>query len=374
MAPKSPSRVIALVAFFTLVWWTFFRPSPYIAGLHEIASATRLPALDFLTAKSDRRQKHAEYYASREARDFCASHGYSVYTPQRLSGERKVYDLMMVNTELDFLEIRLHALYDYVDYFIIVESPKTFQGGKKPLVIADNWDKFRRYHDKMIYHELTFPKSFNPKRAWDYEDLQRDAMLEQAMNSLKGPAKPIKGDVIIVSDVDEIPRPESLLVLRTCNFPRRLTLGSKFYYYSFQFLHTGPEWPHPQATFYQGWRTIKPTNLRNGDGGLPWFREQEKGVLDNAGWHCSSCFATIEQFLNKIASFSHVWMNDDEYRDRDKIADAIRHGKDVWDRDTETFDKIPNNKDMPPLVLQEPDRFGYMTSRDGPSAGFKDYP
>ncbi|KAM3510146.1 hypothetical protein MY10362_000185 [Beauveria mimosiformis] len=373
MTPKSPSRFIILAVVFSLIWWTFLWPSTNTAGLHEIASVA-LPPLDFLTATSDRKQKHAQHYASQEARQFCAAHGYTTYTPKRTSGERKVYDLMMVNTELDFLEIRLHALYDYVDYFVIVESPKSFQGDAKTLVIADNWDKFRRYHDKMIYHELTFPKSFDPKRAWDYEDLQRDAMFDQAMKSLTGPKAPIKGDVIVVSDVDEIPRPESLLVLRTCNFPRRLTLSSKFYYYSFQFLHTGPEWQHPQATFYQGWRTIKPTNLRNGDGGLPWFRDQEKGVLNNAAWHCSSCFATIEQFLNKIASFSHGWMNDEEYRDKDRIADAIRHGRDVWDRDQDQFYKVENNKDMPPLVLQESERFGYLTNRDGPSAGFKDYP
>lgn len=373
MAPRSPTRVILVLGLLSLIWWTFFRPSPYAGAVHAIANAP-LPPLDFLRANSDRPQRHAEYYASSEARRFCAAHGYSVFRPRRASSERKVYDLMMVNTELDFLEIRLNALYDYVDYFIIVESPKTFQGGKKPLVIKENWDKFRRYHDKMVYHELTFPKSFNPKRAWDYEDLQRDAMFDQAMAGLTGPKAPIQGDVIIVADVDEIPRPESLVVLRSCNYPRRLSLSSKFYYYSFQFLHNGPEWPHPEATYYQGWRTIKPTNLRNGDGGIPWFRDQEKGVLTNAAWHCSSCFPTIEQFLNKISSFSHKWMNSEEYRDRDKIADAIRQGKDLWERDTETFTRIDKNKDMPPLVLAEPERFGYMTNRDGPSAGFTDYP
>ncbi|OAA71374.1 glycosyl transferase family 17 protein [Cordyceps fumosorosea ARSEF 2679] len=375
MAPKSPSRFILLVAVFALIWWTLFRSATNSGrSLGEIAN-TALPPLDFLTATFDRKQKHAQHYASQEARDFCVARAYSVFTPQRASGERKIYDLIMVNTELDFLEIRLHALHDYVDHFVIVESPKTFQGHRKPLVIAENWDRFRRYHDKMIYHELTFPKSFNPKRAWDYEDLQRDAMFEQALHALQGPRTPVNGDVIVVSDVDEIPRPESLLVLRTCAFPRRLTLGSKFYYYSFQFLHAGPEWPHPQATFYQGpWRTIRPTNLRNGDGGLPWLREWEKGVLSNAAWHCSSCFATMEQFLNKLASFSHGWMNDAEYRDRDRIADAIRKGKDVWDRDQDQFSRIENNTDMPPLVLQEPERFGYMTSRDGQSAGFTDYP
>lgn len=371
---RSRARLVLSIGVFSFIWFIFFRPGSYIGGVHEIDTGAPLPSLAFLRETSNRGQKHAEYYASRAARDFCAAHGYSVFTPRSVSSERKVYDLVMVNTELDFLEIRLNALFDYVDFFIIVESPKTFQGGKKPLVIKENWEKFRRYHDKMIYHKLKFPAAFNPHRAWDYEDLQRDAMYDQAMLGLTGLKTPVKGDVIIVADVDEIPRPQSLLVLRSCNYPRRLTLASKFYYYSFQFLHTGPEWQHPQATFYEGSRTLKPTNLRNGDGGFPWFRGREKGVLGNAAWHCSSCFATIEQFLNKIASFSHGWMNAEQYRDKVKISAAVREGKDLWDREQDTFTNIPNNRDMPPLVLEEPERFGYMVNRDGPSAGFIDYP
>ncbi|KAJ6445183.1 Beta-1,4-mannosyl-glycoprotein 4-beta-N-acetylglucosaminyltransferase [Purpureocillium lavendulum] len=373
MGARLCSRTIFATWIFTLLWWGFFWPAFRTGGAHEITGVP-LPPLDFLKATTNRGQKHAEYYASKDAHNFCTAHGYSAFTPRSDSGERKVYDLVMVNTELDFLEIRLHALHDYVDYFIIVESPRTFQGGNKPLVIKENWARFQRYHDKMIYHELTFPTDFNPTRAWDYEDLQRDATYEQVMLRLKGQRAPIQGDVVIVADVDEIPRPMSLLVLRSCNYPRRLTLASRFYYYSFQFLHTGPEWQHPQATYYDGLRTLKPTNLRNGDGGFPLFRAREKGVLNNAGWHCSSCFATIEQFLNKISSFSHGWMNADQYRDRDRIAAAVREGRDIWEREQDTFTRIDNNDDMPPLVLEEPDRFRYMTSRDGPSAGFTDYP
>ncbi|UNI21852.1 Beta-1,4-mannosyl-glycoprotein 4-beta-N-acetylglucosaminyltransferase [Purpureocillium takamizusanense] len=372
MACKSRARLILGVGVFSLIWWVFFLPVPHSGGFHEITSAP-LPPLDFLKATTDRDQRHAEYYTSKVAREFCAAHGFSVFKPRRVSGERKVYDLVMVNSELDFLEIRLNTIYDHVDYFIIVESPKTFQGEDKPLIIKENWGKFRRYHDKMIYHELQFPTTFNPHRAWDYEDLQRDAMYEQVMLGLKGQRFPVQGDVIVVADVDEIPRPQALLVLRSCNYHRRLTLASKFYYYSFQFLHTGPEWQHPQATYYEGSRTLKPTNLRNGDGGFAPFRGREKGVLNNAGWHCSSCFATIEQFLNKMASFSHGWMNAEPYRDKDRIAAAVREGRDVWERQQDTFTRLDENKDMPPLVLEEPKRFGYMTNRDGPSAGFTDY-
>ncbi|CEJ79786.1 Putative Glycosyl transferase family 17 protein [[Torrubiella] hemipterigena] len=369
MAPKMRARILLGIGFFSLVYWALPRGA-HSDGFHQITSVP-LPPLGFLTDTTDRSKKHAEYYTSKAIQEFCAAHGYSVFTPRR---ERRVYDLVMVNSELDFLEIRLNTLYDYVDYFIIVEAPKTFQNATKPLIIKENWENFGRYHDKMIYHELTYPATFNPSRAWDYEDLQRDATYDQVMTRLEGARAPLPMDVIIVADVDEIPRPQSLLVLRSCNYPRRLTLASIFYYYSFQFLHTGPEWPHPQATYYEGSNTLKPTNLRNGDGGFPLFRDREKGMLNNAGWHCSSCFATIEQFLNKMASFSHGWMNAEEYRGSDKIADAVREGRDLWGRAHDTFTRIEGNIDMPPLVMKEKERFQYMTNRDGLSAGFIDYP
>ena len=110
-------------------------------------------------------------------------------------------------------------------------------------------------------------------------------------------------DVLVVSDVDEILRPSTLRTLRACAFPRRLTLASRFYYYSFQWLHRGPEWPHPQATYYQGLKnTLLPNDLRIADGGMWPFREWEKGTMANASWHCSSCFATVGELLGKMAS------------------------------------------------------------------------
>ncbi|OIW34760.1 glycosyl transferase family 17 protein [Coniochaeta ligniaria NRRL 30616] len=306
----------------------------------------------------------------------CRHHGWEVFMP-RLSPDstkRKVYDLIMVNDELDWLEIRLNTTYDYVDYFVIVEAQQTFTGHPKPLAIKNNFDRLKPYHSKIIYHLLEYPAEFNPKRTWDREDLQRDATFTQVFPGLKDAQAPSWGDVLVVADVDEIPRPETLRVLRSCAFPRRLTLRSRFYYYGFQFLHRGPDWAHPQATYYEGsTRTIKPTNLRNGDGGLQPLIYWDKADLWNAGWHCSSCFRTMGELLNKMGSFSHVWMNSKEYRDRDRIADRIRNGKDLWDRAGQVYDKVEGNRDVPPILLREPEKFKYLLDRDGPTAGFEDY-
>ena len=331
-------------------------------------------SLDLTKFKDALDRSHHEYHPSESANEFCAAHGYTVFKPKSSLGKRKIYDLCMVNSELDFLEIRLNTLYDHVDYFIIVESTKTFQGNPKPLNIRNNWGKFKKFHDKMIYHELEYPEGFDPPRAWDYEDLQRNAMYNQVFPKLEGRQVAVEGDVMIVADVDEIPRPATLLLLRTCNFPRRLTLASRFYYYSFQFLHTGPEWAHPQATYYQGKKTILPANLREGDGGISFLRGFEKATLGNAAWHCSSCFQTMGEFLNKMASFSHGSMNRKTFQNRTRIASAVREGRDLWERPQDQFRRIENNEDVPKYILEKRDRFRYMLNRDGQTAGFTDYP
>ncbi len=306
--------------------------------------------------------------------DVCRPHGWKRFRPKSPDKPRKVYDLMMVNTELDWLEIRLNSTFDSVDYFVLVEGRKTFTNLDKPLTLKENLHKFAAYKSKIIYHEIEYPPNFKPRTAWDMEDLQRNSMLTQVFPLLQGAHAPNHGDAIVVSDVDEIPRPSAFAVLRACQFPRRLTLRSRFYYYSFQWLHRGPDWAHPQATYYQGLRrTILPNDLRIADGGMWPFREWEKGELWNASWHCSSCFETMGELLNKMASFAHTSMNAERFRDKKRIADRVRRGKDLWDREGEVYDRVEDNVDVPSFLLHNKERFGYLLNRDGPDAGFTDY-
>jgi len=305
----------------------------------------------------------------------CRAHGWKPFKHQ---GEgyppRKVYDLMMVNTELDWLEIRLNSTWDAVDYFVLVEGSKTFTLLDKPLVLKENLHKLDAYRDKIIYHEIEYPDDWKPGSAWEVEDFQRNSMFDQVFPRLQGRQVPTWGDVIVVSDVDEIPRPETFALLKACRFPRRLTLRSRFYYYSFQYLHRGPEWAHPEATYYQGpAKTLRPNDLRMGLNG--WFLSLwwERGQLANASWHCSSCFATMEELLVKMRAFSHTSYNAARFREPAHIADRVRNGKDLWDRPGEEYDRIEDNRDVPSFLLQNRERFGYMLNRDGPSAGFVDY-
>ncbi|KAJ9631093.1 hypothetical protein H2203_001624 [Taxawa tesnikishii (nom. ined.)] len=225
----------------------------------------------------------------------------------------KVYDLVLLATELDWLEVRLATLASYVDYFVIVESLTTFTGLPKPLYLKDNWHLFKDFHHKII-HRIVHDPVMSP-RIWDHEDYLRNSLLKEVFPGLAGTELEAHfGDALAVSDMDEIVRPGALLLMRYCDIPARLTLRTHFYYYPFQRRHGGPQWAHPDATVYKGSATLAPNNLRAGllDNGwritIPLAalrRWWDRGTLWNAGWRCSSCFATVAEMRSKMHSFSH---------------------------------------------------------------------
>ncbi|KAF2647473.1 glycosyltransferase family 17 protein [Lophiostoma macrostomum CBS 122681] len=329
----------------------------------------------------------------------CYSHGIPAYHQSwqtkhtsQIHDRRKVYDLFMLNTELDWLEIRLHELAPQVDYFIILESPTTFTGLPKQMYYQDNKHMFQEYEDKIIHHVLAPPPEGHPghvdassfvpgspeyeEHAWTMERFQRNAMFSQVLPLLTNDSAPNHNDVIIVSDIDEMPRPATVQLLRECHFGRMTTLRSRFYYYSFQWLHRGQEWAHPQATTYHGANdTILPHSLRELDGSAVGVSDSEQQTIWNAAWHCSSCFATLAEMLGKMESFSHTNLNAGRFRNKERIVARVRQGKDLWDRWFQWYKRVDDNKDLPEYLKQaaKKGRFMYMVDRDGENAGFEDY-
>jgi beta-1,4-mannosyl-glycoprotein beta-1,4-N-acetylglucosaminyltransferase len=314
-----------------------------------------------------------------EVESTCRAHGFTPGNVQ--TNKRKVYDLVLMSTELDWLEIRLHTLSHYVDYFVIIESPTTFTGKPKPLHLRENWDLFKDFHHMIIYRIVEDP--IQSQRIWDHEDYFRDALFKSVFPGLTGTTQQANpGDVLVISDMDEIVRPGAMLLLRYCRIPARLTLRTQFFYYSFQWRHRGPQWAHPDATVYRDSMTIMPNDLRQGLLGSGWApvaairRWWDRGTLWNAGWHCSSCFATVAEMRTKMHSFSHQGWNTANNRELRTLIDRVRHGLDLFGRAGELYDKVEGNEDIPPYVSEQylsRNRFKYLLDRDGEDAGFEDF-
>ncbi len=118
------------------------------------------------------------------------------------SQPRKIFDCFVFYNELDILEIRLHTLDPLVDHFVLVESTRTFTGQPKPLVYEEHKARFSHFHDKII-HVVIDDMPEVAESTFVREAHQRSAIgrgLEHAQGN----------DIIIVSDADEIPKPEAL--------------------------------------------------------------------------------------------------------------------------------------------------------------------
>lgn len=95
--------------------------------------------------------------------------------------------------------------------------------------------------------------------------------------------------------------------------------------------------------------------------------------LPNAAWHCTTCFSTVAELVQKIDSFSHQEFNKPEFKDANAIVDRVRNGKDVFDREY-PYERLEQQQlDAPEYLLQHRRKFAYLVDRDPPNANFWDY-
>jgi beta-1,4-mannosyl-glycoprotein beta-1,4-N-acetylglucosaminyltransferase len=116
-----------------------------------------------------------------------------------------IYDAFLFFNELDLLKIRLEELKDVVDRFVLVEATLTFSGASKPLYFELHRDIFSEYADRITHHVVTDVPRFARTSRYLRQFHQRDSIgiaLERAG------CKP--DDLVMVSDVDEIPCGETL--------------------------------------------------------------------------------------------------------------------------------------------------------------------
>jgi len=107
----------------------------------------------------------------------------------------KIYDCFTFFNELDLLEIRLNELNEVVDYFVIVEANKTQTGKDKEYYFEKSKSRFKRFEEKIIHLKINMPPT---KNFWVMENYQRDCILKGLKNCKDE-------DIILISDLDEIP-------------------------------------------------------------------------------------------------------------------------------------------------------------------------
>ena len=106
----------------------------------------------------------------------------------------KIFDCFMFNDENLLLEVRINELKNYVDYFIIVECKYNHQGKIKGQKIKSSI--LKKYKNQIRYFYITKKLKFT--NSWELENWNRN-QLHKGLFDVK------KNDIIILSDLDEIP-------------------------------------------------------------------------------------------------------------------------------------------------------------------------
>ncbi len=253
----------------------------------------------------------------------------------------RVFDCFPFLNELDLLEIRMELLDGIVDQFVLVEADRTFTNQPKPRAFDENRKRFERWAHKTIDFpalldgaglDFSRPPSWDPKRGpWHLERAQRNA-LEQLKPLLHD------DDIVMLSDVDEIPSPaaaaEAINAVGSGRGGDGRLLTQLMHHYYLNMQSVGIDRWHPGTVVVTApvFRSMTPAQLRSRRGSFP--------RLANAGWHFSFVGAPAD-IAYKIGAYSHQEFNTPVRTDEQRIARRIGRGRGVTDRFLHYYEARP---------------------------------
>ena len=291
-----------------------------------------------------------------------------------------VYDCFPFFNELELLDIRCNELSGVVDRFVLVEATMTHNGDPKKLYYEENKERFAEFNDKIIhivvddFSGAEQGRTFQ-ERAWMRENIQRNA-IAIALNHV------LDDDIVIVSDIDEIPRASKVRELvGRCGPDEVIGFALAQYNYFLNLRNvSNPIWGNDPkmarvATFRDksAYRTspynhfiLKPVNQ-----GLTATRfryiHPTRRIAD-AGWHFSY-LGGIESAVNKLRAFNEMGLyskkNIEQFVQR-----KIAAGRSLWGHDH--FMPEPFDGTFPIYVLVNHERFAKLIYQNVPVQGIKE--
>ena len=228
-----------------------------------------------------------------------------------------IYDCFMYYDEDLLLDIRLNSLNKYVKKFVITEATYTHNGSKKKLNFnIKNFDKFKDKIEYIVVDQQ--PPDIREINENDLIDLKSEKLILNGMardyfqrqNLQKGLKNLENDDLIIISDLDEIPDLENLKLNEIKD--NIVIFQQKMFYYKLNLLYDEFIWAGSKAVKYKNF--ISPQWLRNiKSKKYPFWRidvlfSKKKysnlHYINNGGWHFT-CIRTPEDLEKKLLNFAH---------------------------------------------------------------------
>ena len=255
----------------------------------------------------------------------------------------RIFDCFMFYDEEVVLDIRLNSLKNSVDCFVIVESRFYHNGKKRDLKFDIN--KYPKFKDKIIYIiQDEEPLNLETIKKEDDEGTKSYKLIFNAhkrenfqRNQIsKALDKANEDDLIMISDVDEVPNLQDLNVAKVSN--KIVIFEQDIFYYKLNRYLEGFTWHGTKACKKKNLRSPQwIRNVKNKKFGfwrLDTFFSKTKYInkifIKSGGWHFSNLKYPVD-IENKLKSYLHHRDFDVENIDLKEISKLMRNNETIYD-------------------------------------------
>lgn len=251
-----------------------------------------------------------------------------------------------------------------VDRFVISEATETFSGLKKPLYYEENKAMFAEFEDKIIHVVVE-----DTPQGGTHE---RDTFQKNAVT--RGLAGCTDDDIVIFSDLDEIPNPDKIREIlqnfqedKIYHFAQRL-----FYCYlnmeevSGSLLSYAGEFEGVARKKWIGTKMLSYKLLREQHlllGELRFPERKEIGIrVEDGGWHFGYMGGHGEKDIRKRVQEKVVSAAHQEYNSKhvlSNVTDQIKDGKDIFGRNAQ-FVRCEIDESFPAYIREHQKELDFL--------------
>jgi beta-1,4-mannosyl-glycoprotein beta-1,4-N-acetylglucosaminyltransferase len=266
-----------------------------------------------------------------------------------------IIDAFTFFNEKELVQLRIKYLNDVVDNFVVVEGNFTHTGKEK------NWNfedilsnELKDFSHKIKYHKMQIdlekadreksPNYINKKngRSWKVESMQRN-YIKRACEKF------LSDDIIIISDLDEIPSKEKISFIKFSNFKTiaPVSFDQALFHLNCKYLSL-EKWVGSVVVTKELIDKYEPQVFRDYKDRISCFKE--------SGWSFSS-FGGVRKIKEKFEAFVHQEYNKNEYTNEEHLTKSAELGTDMFYRDVKKkrVDKNFFPKDLLKLMEENPE-------------------
>lgn len=285
-----------------------------------------------------------------------------------------VFDCVPFFNELDILKLRMQILNPYVDRFVIEESSVTFSGEPKRMIFAENRHLFKEFEDKIRYVAVE-DSPMEGVTTHERDKYQKNQLI-RALSDCK------EEDIIIFSDVDEIPKPETLMrIIEGFEAGKIYHLAQRMFYcflnmeeVSGNLLSITGEFPGVETRQWLGTKVCSFADIPRE--GIVFLREvsptDPRSVrVADGGWHFGYMGGDGERDVAKrigvkVQAAAHQEYNSERYLN--EAVDRLLCGEDIFGRDAK-FVRMEIDETYPVYLHQHQEEYAFLIAPKISSAG-----